>query len=144
MKKILVLAVIAMLVLLSACGGNKIQAKPLSSRAPTAAATTPQPPAPAAPEPTSGKTAAEAIKELEIPPVVPKTSTVKQATTGLPPAPTGLTGEDALKARTKALYSTGSGVPGSLLTGGAITNLPNYHDESNLPEEYQRGGQYDD
>ncbi len=128
MRKILVLTVIAMLVLLSACGEKQMQAKPLSSRAPTAAATTEPAPEPTPElEPSTGKTAAEAIKELQIPPVVPTTSTVKQATTGLPPAPEGVTGKDALAARTHSLYSQGSEVPDNMLTGGVITDLPKYH-----------------
>jgi hypothetical protein len=144
MRKVIVFAVIAMLVLLAACGGNKIAAKPLSSRTPTAAATTPEP-APSAPEPAPEMTAAQAIKELQEQmqntPATTTTTSPKTATTGMPPAPAGVTGKDALLARTRALYSTGSGVNG--ISGGVVTDFPDYRDESNLPKEYQQGGQYD-
>lgn len=142
MRKVIALAVILMLVLLTACGGNKIQAKPLSARTPTAAAVNQAAPAPTpAPEPAPEVTAAEAIKELQDQiQTTPVSTGPKTGSTGLPPAPTGVTGKDALLARTKALMSQSTGVSG---VSDVITDLPDYHDESNLPVEYQRGGQYD-
>jgi hypothetical protein len=107
MRKVIVFAVIAMLVLLSACGGNQMTAKPLSSRTPSGAvalpAAQPEPAAPAA-EPT--KTAAEAIKDLkEQMANAPVSSGPKTGSTGMPPAPSGLTGKDALKARMRGLMN---------------------------------------
>lgn len=133
MRKAVIFAVIVMLVLLTACGGNKIQAKPLSARTPTAAVPVEQaPPAAPAPQPAPKMTAAQAIKELQEQmantPVTTSTGP-KTATTGMPPAPQGLTGKDALLARTRALYSTGSEVPDNMLTGGVIRDLPRLNDK---------------
>jgi hypothetical protein len=145
MRKVIVLAVITMLVLLAACGGNQMKAKPLSARTPTAAAVneaaapapTPQP----TPAQDSGVSAADALKELQ---QQMKNVTIstgpKVATTGMPPAPTGVTGKDALLARTHDYMTQSTGVTG---VTDVITTFPNYHDESNLPTEYQQGGQYD-
>ncbi|MEM4246881.1 MAG: hypothetical protein QXR48_02490 [Candidatus Woesearchaeota archaeon] len=133
MRKGVVFAVIAMLVLLTACGGNKIQAKPLSARTPTAAVPVEQTPSPTpASEQAPKMTAAQAIKELQEQmantPAISSTGP-KTATTGMPPAPQGLTGKDALLARTRALYSTSSEVPDNMLTGGVIRDLPRLNDE---------------
>jgi len=131
MRKAVVFAVIAMLLFLAACSGNKIQAKPLSSRTPTAAAPVQPAPQPA-PEPKHEVTAAEAIKQLrEQMQNAPATTSTgpKTATTGMPPAPEGVTGKDALLARTRALYSRGSEVPDNILTGGVIKDLPRLSDE---------------
>jgi hypothetical protein len=145
MRKVIVLAVIAMLVLLAACGGNQMKAKPLSARTPTAAAVNEA--AAPAPQPTptpaqdSGVSAADALKELQ---QQMKNVTIstgpKVATTGMPPAPTGVTGKDALLARTRALMTQSTGVKD---VSGVTTSFPNYQDASNLPKEYQQGGQYD-
>lgn len=107
MKKVFALAVIAMLILLVGCK-NQMTAKPLKS-SPSAQAATPVQESPAVAEET-GKTAAEALKELES--GLPQTEAVgaKQATSYYPPAPAGVTGDDALKARTRALYSTSKGM----------------------------------
>lgn len=103
MRKVLVVAAIILLVFLAACGETQ-RAKPLR-QSPTAAVTaSPQPEAPAE-ETAPTKTAAEAIKELQIEQLQTTSSGPKTATTGLPPAPAGLTGQDAMKARMKALYS---------------------------------------
>jgi hypothetical protein len=143
MKKVAVFAVIAMLVLLAACGGNQMKAKPLSARTPTAAAVN-QAAAPApqpATEPAPEVTAADAIKELqEQIQNTPVSTGPKTGSTGMPPAPTGVTGKDALLARTRALFSNSSAY-GKV---EADTEFgPRYDDESDLPEEYQQGGQYD-
>ncbi|MEM4240150.1 MAG: hypothetical protein QXM31_02590 [Candidatus Woesearchaeota archaeon] len=132
MKKVIVLAAILMILVLTACGGNQMQAKPLSARTPTAAATSPEPAPAPTPEPAPTMTAAQAIKELqEQMQSAPATTSTgpKTATTGLPPAPKGLTGKDALLARTHALYSTGSEVPDSMLTGGVVRDLPKLSNE---------------
>ncbi len=143
MNKAVILTVIAMLVLLTACGGKQLEAKPLSSRAPTAAVISEPEPAPA-PEQTSIETAAQAIVRLReqmqnVQPIT-KTSSLKEGNTGMPPAPAGVTGKDALAARTRALFSKSTGISEAV---DAITAFPDYSKESNLPEEYQQGGQYD-
>jgi hypothetical protein len=144
MRKAIVLAVIAMLVLLAACGGNQMKAKPLSARTPTAAAVNQATAAPAPeanPAPAPEVTAAEAIKELQQ--QIQNTPTTKSPTvvnTGIPPAPSGLTGRDAMLARMKLYMNQSVGVKG---VTGVITDLPDYTDTSNLPKEYQQGGQYD-
>ncbi len=136
MKKVLVLTVIAMLVLLAACGGKQMQAKPLSSRMPTAAAVSE--PAPSAPaEETSGETAAQAIidlrEQMQNVPATTKVTSPKEGSTGMPPAPTGVTGKDALAARTKALFSKSTGITEAV---DVVTTFPDYSKESNLPEGY--------
>ncbi len=142
MKKVLVLTVIAMLVLLAACGGRQMEAKPLSSRAPTAAVVSEPEPAPA--EEGSRETAAEAIVELreqmQNMPATTTTPSPKEGSTGMPPAPAGVTGKDALAARTRALFSKSTGISEAV---DAVTKFPDYSKESNLPKEYQQGGQYD-
>ncbi|MEM2916460.1 MAG: hypothetical protein QXT19_03840 [Candidatus Woesearchaeota archaeon] len=141
MKRVLVFTAIVMLVLLAACSGKQMEAKPLSSRAPTAAVVSE--PAPA-PEESNGKTAAQAIVELreqmQNAPVITTTPSPKEGSTGMPPAPAGLTGKDALAARTRALFSKSTSISEAV---DAVTKFPDYSKESNLPEEYQQGGQYD-
>jgi hypothetical protein len=138
MRKVIVFAAIAILVLLAACGSKQMDAKPLKSTTPTAAATISEPEpeqeAPAADEGTT-KTAAEALAELEQQLNSAPVSGPKQGSTGLPPAPAGVTGTDALKARTKALYSQGASVPGDVDS--------DYHEGSisdDLPDDYNNDG----
>jgi predicted small lipoprotein YifL len=137
MKKVLVLTVIAMLVLLAACGGKQMEAKPLSSRSPTAAAVSePETAAPSAEE-SSGETAAQAIvdlrEQMQNVPATTTTSSPKEGSTGMPPAPAGVTGKDALAARTKALFSKSTGITEAV---DVVTTFPDYSKESNLPEGY--------
>jgi predicted small lipoprotein YifL len=138
MRKVMVFAAIAMLVLLAACGSKQMDAKPLKST-PTAAVTASEPePAPESSAPVdedSGKTAAEALAELEQQLNSAPVAGPKQATTGLPPAPAGVTGVDALKARTRAMMSQGAPVPGDVDS--------DYHEGSisdDLPEGYDDSG----
>ena len=113
MRRVVVLVMIVMLVILVGCGKKQMEAKPLST--PTANVVGTTEPAPE-PEPTpeqttapaedesSGQTAAEAIVGLQ-------TELVQTAAEGriegnlYPPAPEGVEGFEALKARTKALMS---------------------------------------
>lgn len=136
MNKVVLIA-IALLVFLAACKGGQVDATPLKT--PVAApveAPAPAPETEAAPaaEASSGKTAAEALQELEQQMVASGATGPKQATTLYPPAPTGVTGKEALKARTRSLYSQGTGV--SQITGGVITEFPDYSKSSSLPEGY--------
>lgn len=146
MKKIIVITVIALLILLAACGSKQMTAKPLKS--PTGAVaglqktaqktttqTTPQKATPVEPQ----KTAAEAIKELK---QGMSTSTAaaapKKGTDLYPPAPAGVTGKDALKARTKALLTQSKTLT---LDGKVDTTFgARYHTKSgsskNLPSNY--------
>jgi predicted small lipoprotein YifL len=142
MRKLIVFAAIAMLVLLAACGSKQMDAKPLKST-PTAAATVSEPePAPevqADEEDKSSKTAAEALAELEQQLNSAPVAGPKQATTGLPPAPAGVTGVDALKARTRAMMRQGAPVPGDVDSdyhqGSISDNLPaGYGDDSSAGE----------
>ncbi len=112
MNKAVVIAVIAMLVLLAACGNKQMQAKPLKTPngAVVGLPAEPTPTTAPEPEPAPTKTAAEALKEFEEQQLTSGTTGAKQGSTGMPPAPTGVTGLDALKARTKSLYKTGSGI----------------------------------
>lgn len=129
MRKVFVIAVIALLVLLVACGKTQT-AKPLKLPAQEQAA--PVVSEPVVEDEGTGMTAAEAIKNLQIPVPKPSTTTGKVASTGLPPAPAGVTGVDALKARTKALYSVGSPVTGAVTadtrTGSIADDLPSEYD----------------
>jgi hypothetical protein len=140
MNKWVVFTAIALLVFLVACKGKQMEAQPL--RAPTGIpAEEPLPvvapePAAAPVEEGSGKTAAEAIKDLQA-----QLTTSAPATGGktlYPPAPAGVTGEEALRARTRALYSQGTGV--NQITGGVVTDFPDYTKSSNLPGEYGNSG----
>ncbi len=135
MKKVLVLTVIAMLVLLAACGGKQMQAKPLSSRTPTAAVVSE--PEPSAPAESSGETAAQAIidlrEQMQNVPATTKVTSPKEGSTGMPPAPEGVTGKDALAARTRALLSKSTGISEAV---DVVTTFPDYSQESNLPEGY--------
>lgn len=132
MRKVFVIAVIALLLVLVACGKTQT-AKPLKLPSePVSAPAMETPSAEPVVEEGSGMTAAEAIKDLQIPVPTPSTATGKVATTGLPPAPAGVTGVDALKARTKALYSVGSPVTGAVAadtrTGSIADDLPSEYD----------------
>jgi predicted small lipoprotein YifL len=133
MRKVLVIAVIALLVLLVACGKTQT-AKPLKLPSEPVSAPAMETPSsePVVEDEGTGMTAAEAIKDLQVTVPKPSTTTGKVASTGLPPAPAGVTGVDALKARTKALYSQGSPVTGAVAadtrTGSIADDLPSEYD----------------
>jgi hypothetical protein len=111
MRKGVIFAIAITILLLVAACSSQMKAKPLTSR------TTPRTPNAAvvaetqpATEPEEGLTAAEAIEDLRSGgmPLPTAGTGAKEGSTGLPPAPAGVTGKDALKARTKALYSQGT------------------------------------
>ncbi len=139
MNKILIGIVIMLMVFLVACGGKQMQAKPI--KAPNGAVTTQ--PAPTAEQPAAtpvpteeSKTAAEALKELQgqLASGATQTTGPKQGATGMPPAPVGLSEQEALKARTRALMSQGSGLSQPV---DADTQLgARYAKDSDLPKGY--------
>jgi hypothetical protein len=132
MRKVLVIAAIIFLVFLAACGETQ-RAKPLKQSPTAAVVAAPQPEAPVA-DAAPTKTAAEAIKELQIEQVQTE-SGPKSATTGMPPAPAGLTGQDAMKARMKALYSQSQEVEN---IGDVDTDFGSRFDD--LPDDYGNDG----
>ncbi len=133
MNKAGIIAVIALLVLLAACGNKQMQAQPLKTQN-TAVVESPAELQPQQSEPQPTKTAAEALKELEQRQILPVTTGAKQGSTGMPAAPAGVTGEDALRARTRSLYSQGTGV--NQITGGVVAEFPDYTKKSSLPDGY--------
>ncbi len=128
MKKALALAMIALLIILAGCG-KQMTAKPLKTTTPSAPAAEPVQESPAVAEEET-KTAAEALKELESGELgtAPAATGAKTGSTGMPPAPEGVTGEEALKARTRSLYSQGTGlsqpVEADRETGSISDDLP--------------------
>jgi hypothetical protein len=123
-------ALLSSLLLLAACT-SQLEAQPISEPESMPIEETPAPtPEPAPAEPT--KTAADAIKELQQTPA--PAPTVKQGSTLYPPAPGNVTGVDALKARTRSLYSQGASV--GTIEGGATSEFPDYTKSSNLPQGY--------
>ena len=82
-------------------------------------------------------TAAEALKELQSTGTVPLTGGSKSGTF-YPPVTTDATGKDALKAKTRALMSTGADVPGTVKADDQFG--AKYHstsgDSKNLPDGY--------
>lgn len=110
MRKVLIVAAIILLVFLAACSEQQMQAKPLRQSSPTAAVTAAQT---STQETESTKTAAEAIQDLKAEQLAaPVVSGPKVGSTGMPPAPSGVTGLDALKARMKLLYKQSEPVDG--------------------------------
>jgi hypothetical protein len=134
MKKAVLFAVIAMLILVAACGKTQT-AKPLSQRPaveqPAAVAEAPSESSVVVEDESSGKTAAEALAELEQQMIADGTSGLKTGSTGLPPAPAGVTGKDALTARMRSLYKQSSPV-----TGGVTADTRQGSISDNLPDDY--------
>lgn len=87
----------------------------------------------------TGKTAAEALKELQSTGSASTTSSAKSGTF-YPPAVSDATDKEALKERTRALMSKGSTVPTSLTKNTLGEFGARYHDSdgdsTNLPEGY--------
>lgn len=150
-KTVIIALVLATLIMLAGCGGKQLTAKKLKLTPEINSAVTGLPeepkaePAPAPEETTekTQKTAAEALKELQeqIAKTPLQTKTVTQANTGLPPPPEGVTGIDALKARTKSFYKQST-------KAEDVENVdaefgPKYHTKSgeptNLPKGYGPG-----
>lgn len=131
MKKVVLFAVIAMLILVAACGKTQT-ARPLNRAAqveqPSAVA---EAPAEATVEEGSGQTAAEALAELQKQMVADGTSGLKTGSTGLPPAPAGVTGKDAFTARMRSLYKQSSPV-----TGGVTADTRQGPISDSLPDDY--------
>ena len=110
---------------------NQLEAQPMST--PEAPAVL-EAPVQTAPQPTQepSMTAAEALKELQQTPA--PAPTAKQASSLYPPAPGNVTGINALKVRTHALYAESQNV--STIQGGTTTSFPDYTKKSNLPPGY--------
>lgn len=144
MVKRVMLLLLFSLALLSACGGETVSRKSaLNGGGPTGAVVgvdSYEPKSPSAPVPTgeTGKSAADALKEIK------QTGTVEQETSGddgtfYGNIETDKTGKDALKEKTRALMSKSAPVEGITDVvrdlGGA-----KYHDDdgsaTNLPDEY--------
>jgi hypothetical protein len=89
----------------------------------------------------TGKTAAEALKELQSTGTVPVTGGSKSGTF-YPPVTTDATGKDALKAKTRALMSTGTAPPNATKADDHFG--ARYHNKSgdltNLPDKYTASG----
>ena len=107
-KAVLIAVMLVLLLFVASCGNKQMQAKPLKSRSPTGAVAglpeaAPEPQAEPADE-SSGKTAAEALKEFQAGQLASGTTGAKTGSTGMPPAPAGLKDKEALAARTHALY----------------------------------------
>ena len=130
----MVISVIALLVFLSACGTKEMDAKPLKSPATVEQPAAAPEPSAAPAEESSGQTAAEAIKELQEQMASSPAQTGTQVKTLYPPAPEGVTGEAALKARTRALYSTGTP------TGSVVADREFGTISENLPDDYNNDG----
>ena len=139
----IVAIVLTMLLLLAACGGSKIKAKPLSSRSPTGAAvlepssepaTTSAPAAPveesAPAEESSDVTAADAIQDLQQ--NIQETNLQDNTANFYPQAPEGVEGHDALKARTKLLMQQtvdiDLGIEADQKFGSRFDDLPDDYD----------------
>jgi hypothetical protein len=131
-----VITVIALLVFLSACGNRQMDAKPLRAvETPVEQPAAVPEPAAAPADESSGQTAAEAIKELQEQMASAPAQTGAQAKTLYPPAPAGVTGEEALKARTRSLYSQSTGVTGSVTADADFGSR--FED---LPDDYANDG----
>jgi len=146
MSKVIIATVIALLVLLAACGGKQMAAKPLTSSTPTANVvhfTTPA----AAPKPVTppAKTAAEALKELQSQQLQSvAASAVKSGTTTFygPANATAKNKGDARKlliARTRAAFQAGQNV--SMDVKASTTIGAHFYSNSgspiNLPKDYR-------
>jgi len=134
MRKAVLFAVIAMLLVLAACG-NTQTAKPLSRAAqveqPSAVAEASSEATAVVEDESSGKTAAEALAELEQQMIEGGTSGLKSGSTGLPPAPAGVTGKDAMRARMRSLYKQSQPV-----TGGVTADTRQGSISDSLPGDY--------
>lgn len=134
MRKVLVVAAIILLVFLAACSETQ-RAKPLK-QSPTAAVTVAPQQEAAEPVQESTKTAAEALKDFKAEQLAaPVVSGPKSGSTGLPPAPAGVTGLDAMKARMKALYSQSQPAEG---VSDVDTDFGSRFDD--LPDDYGNDG----
>jgi hypothetical protein len=152
MSKVIVATVIALLVLLAACGGKQMSAKPLTSTTPTANVVHSTTPA-AAPKPVTppAKTAAEALKELQSQQVQSvAASAVKSGTTTFygPANATAKNKGDARKlliARTRAAFQAGQNV--SIAVKATTTSGAHYYTNSgsaiNLPSNYRAASHND-
>lgn len=148
MNKATVLTVIALLVLLAACGGKQMTAKPLAKSSTPTGDTVIRPPTPTAtqaPAPeTSMKTAAEALKELQQTQLQQAAAAVGKSgltTFSAPPNATAKSKGEARKLlleRTRSAFRTGSTVSQPTK---AVTTFTSYYSRSgssiNLPKEYQ-------
>ena len=150
MNKATVLTVIALLVLLAACGGKQMAAKPLAkSSTPTGDVVHSTAPTtivkPTTQDTSSGKTAAEALKEMQQAQLqqtaasVPKTGvTVFSAPANASIAKTKGDARKLLLARTRAAFKTGEAL--STAVKASTASGPRYHSSSgevrNLPKDY--------
>lgn len=137
MKKVLLLLALTFL-LLAACESKttgKRVAVPSTGPSAAAVADTAKPVENTVADDTStGKSAADTLKELQSDPT-PTDTSVKSGNF-YPPVTSGATGEDALKEKTKALMSSGKTVDG---VDADRTFGAKYHDDdgsTNLPGDY--------
>lgn len=146
MNKATVLTVIALLVLLAACGGKQMSAKPLAKSSTPTGDVVIHPPTPAATQvaqETSTKTAAEALKEFQQTQLQQAAaSAVKSGSTVFyaPPNATAKSKGDARKlllARTRSAFRIGKPVNQPTKS---VTTLTSHYSKSgssiNLPKEY--------
>ena len=152
MSKVIIATVIALLVLLAACGGKQMAAKPLTSTTPTANVVHSTTPA-AAPKPVTppAKTAAEALKELQSQQVQQvASSAVKSGTTTFYVAANATAKNKAdarrlLIERTRAAFKAGQNV--STAVKATTTSGARYYTSSgsaiNLPSDYRAASHND-
>ncbi len=139
-KRLIAVTVICLLMLLIACESKttgKRVAIPEASGPKSTGVFTTETKAPAETGET-GKTAAEALKELKATGAVTAPVGGAKSGTFYPPVTTDATDKEALKAKTRALMSTGAPVTGS---SGSIGQFgARYHDSDgdsvNLPDKY--------
>jgi hypothetical protein len=140
-NRLFAVAVMLLLIFLIACEsktvGKRVAIPETSSKGPTGSVATGPTGAVTAEEPSTetGKTAAEMLKELQSNPTL--TETGEKSGTFYPPITTDATGEEALKQKTRALFSQQTydpNVEADTKTGAR------YHDSSgepdNLPGDY--------
>lgn len=139
MRAVVLFVMIALLALLTSCGGEQIDAQPLKT--PTAAVVGIQQPQPEPdpepvpePEENTGKTAAEALKELSDQDLGTSSTGPKTARSLYPTVQTKGSGTDALKERTRALYKQSYGLDEAVDSDKTLG--PRYVDGDNLPEGY--------
>lgn len=142
-KRVIAVTVICLLLFLAACESKttgKRVAIPESSSPKSTGVFTAETKAPAATGET-GKTAAEALKELQATGSVSVPVSGAKSGTFYPPVTSGATEKEALKERTRALMTKGSAVPSSLTKGTLGEFGARYHDSdgdsTNLPEGYE-------
>lgn len=134
-----ILCIAVLLLLLVACGGPQVSGRKATPTGAVVGVPDVEPePVQADSEPADeSKTAAEALQEVKENPATVETAAGKAGNSWYPPVVTSATGEDALRERTKAAFSSSSfntSVDADRHTGSRYYDSDG--DPTNLPEGY--------